>query len=197
MKTKFVVLTGGPGAGKTAVLELAKKRFTRETAFIPESASLIFSGGFWRLPSMSAKMAAQRAIFHVQDELERLVTEEATWKFGLCDRGTLDGLAYWPDAEELFWKQINSSKEAEYKRYFSVIHMRTPDSNGGYNFENKLRVETPEQAHLIDRHIESIWSAHPNYLQIPNSPNFLDKALAALSAIQKSLTNGAHERIEL
>lgn len=42
MKTKFVVLTGGPGAGKTAVLELAKRRFTRDTAFLPEAASLIF-----------------------------------------------------------------------------------------------------------------------------------------------------------
>lgn len=135
-------------------------------------------------------MAAQRAIFHVQDEMERLVIEEGIWKFGVCDRGTLDGLGYWPSSEELFWQQIKSDRETEYKRYISVIHMRTPAGNGGYNHQNSLRLETPEQAQQIDKHIESIWSDHPNYTQIPNYPNFCDKALAALGALQKALASG-------
>lgn len=190
MKTKFIVLTGGPGAGKTAVLEMAKRRFTESTAFLPESASLIFSGGFWRLPSVSAKRAAQRTIFHVQVEMEKLVEDEGLWKVAICDRGTLDGLAYWPGAEDEFWSAIKSSKEIEFRRYSCVIHLRTPDQNGGYNFQNKLRIETPEQARLIDMKIESIWSAHPNYIQIPNQANFFDKALMSLHAIEDQLANG-------
>lgn len=187
MNIKFVVLTGGPGAGKTAVLEMAKKRLIKDVAFLPESASLIFSGGFWRLPSLTAKMAAQRAIFHIQEEMERLVTEEAAWHFGLCDRGTVDGLAYWPSEEKLFWKDVESSKAREFEKYSAVIHMRTPDVNGGYNFQNALRIETAEQAQFIDRRIESIWLGHPNYIQIPNFPSFFDKAAAALNAIQKNI----------
>lgn len=189
MKTKFVVLTGGPGAGKTAVLELAKRRFTKATAILPESASLIFSGGFWRLPSKTANMAAQRAIFHVQREMEILVNEEGSWKYALCDRGTLDGLAYWQATEEQFWKDLGTTKESELRRYAAVIHLRTPTTEGGYNFQNALRTETAEQAHLIDKKIQSIWSAHPSYVQVPNFPNFIDKAKIAITAIQEALLN--------
>lgn len=190
MKTKFVVLTGGPGAGKTAVLEMAKKRFEAETAVLPEAASMIFSGGFWRLPSASAKMAAQRAIYRVQVEMEQLVIDEKRWLRGLCDRGTLDGLAYWPAKESLFWESVESSKKIEFKRYSAVIHMRTPDGDGGYNHQNNLRTETAEQARLIDERIGEIWSNHDNYIQIPNYPNFLEKAVEALQAIHENLNRG-------
>lgn len=190
MKTKFVVLTGGPGAGKTAVLEMAKKRFGLETAVLPEAASMIFSGGFWRLPSASAKMAAQRAIYGVQVEMERLVVEEKRWLRGLCDRGTLDGLAYWPAKEALFWEQIGTTKKKEFRKYAAVIHMRTPEADGGYNYQNTLRVETPEQARLIDERIGEIWAGHSNYIEIPNYPNFLEKAMQALQSIHENLNRG-------
>lgn len=182
--TNFVVLTGGPGAGKTAVLEMAKKRLNRNGVVLPEAASLIFNGGFWRLPSVSARMSAQRAIYHVQTELENLVREEQSWTFALCDRGTLDGLAYWPGDEASFWRNTGTTLTTELAKYSAVIHMRTPDGNGGYNYQNTLRTETPEQAHAIDVHIERIWSRHPQYFQVPNFANFIDKAAAALERIQ-------------
>src|SRR3989344_6909478 len=97
--TRLVVLTGGPGAGKTAVLELLRKILCEHVAILPEAASILFGGGFWRLDSMSGKMAAQRAIFHVQEEMQKLVLDEKKWSMGLCDRGTLDGLAYSPRIE--------------------------------------------------------------------------------------------------
>ena len=185
MKTKFVVLTGGPGAGKTAVLEMAKKKLDKHTVVLPEAASLIFTGGFWRLPSLTARMAAQRAIFHVQDEMEKLVAQEGVWDFALCDRGTLDGLAYWPGTEEMYWSQIGSDSRSEFAKYSAVIHLRTPDGNGGYNLQNIMRTETAEEAHAIDLKIEKVWSGHPNYVQIPNFSNFLDKAAHALERIEE------------
>jgi predicted ATPase len=184
MSTRFVVITGGPGAGKTAVLEMAKKRLDKQCAVLPEAASLIFSGGFWRLPSLTARMAAQRAIFHVQDEMEKLVVQEGAWKFALCDRGTIDGLAYWPGSEEDYWSQIGSDERTEFSKYEAIIHLRTPDSNGGYNLQNVLRTESAEQAREIDLRIERAWCRHVNYIQIPNFPNFLEKALSALKRIE-------------
>ena len=53
--TGFVVLTGGPGAGKTAVLEFIRKVLCQHVAILPEAASILFGGGFWRLDSKSAK----------------------------------------------------------------------------------------------------------------------------------------------
>ncbi len=184
-KLKYVVVTGGPGAGKTAVLEMARVKFCEHCVVLPEAASMIFSGGFWRMPSLSARMAAQRAIFHVQDEMEKLVDGEQRWKFALCDRGTLDGLAYWPGREESFWPEVHSQAERELAKYSAVIHMRVPNGDGGYNYQNILRRETPDEAHAIDKKIESIWSKHPNYVQVPNFPSFWEKAAYALDVLQK------------
>src|SRR3989338_5679779 len=92
---KRIVLTGGPGAGKTAILEVIKKNFCEHITVLPEAASIVFGGGFWRKGSIPAKKAAQRAIYHIQKELEQLVIEEQESAIILCDRCTIDGLAYW------------------------------------------------------------------------------------------------------
>ena len=65
-----VVLTGGPGAGKTAVLELVKQSFCRHVMVLPESAGIVFGGGFPRRRDMMSAQAVKRANFYVQRELE-------------------------------------------------------------------------------------------------------------------------------
>jgi hypothetical protein len=72
----FVALTGGPGAGKTAVLESAGRLLREHVAILPESAGILFGGGFPRHESDVGRRSAQRAIFHVQREVERLVAGE-------------------------------------------------------------------------------------------------------------------------
>lgn len=185
--TSLVVITGGPGAGKTAILEMARKEFCPHVAILPEAASVVFSGGFWRLPSPSARMAAQRAIFHVQKEMEKLVIAEGKWGLGLCDRGTLDGLAYWPGKESDYWLETGTSQAAEMARYKAVIHLRTPGLEMGYNYQNRLRVESAEEARAIDLKIEKIWSGHPRYAQIDSAHDFFKKAAAALQLIADDL----------
>ncbi len=188
----LVVLTGGPGAGKTAVLEMARKNFCSHVAILPESASIIFKGGFWRINSVAGKSAVQRAIFHVQRELEGIVLQDARWALGLCDRGTLDGLAYWPGTEEGFWRDVGSGRATELLRYHAVIHLRTPGEDQGYNNLNELRLETPAEARAIDERIAEIWSAHPRYVAIPSSENFLAKAQAALKALEDEVPACCH-----
>lgn len=186
-QASLVVVTGGPGAGKTAILEMAKKNFCRHVVVIPESASLIFKGGFWRMDTVLAKSAAQRAIFHVQSELEGLAVQDGRWGMALCDRGTLDGLAYWPSSEETFWDQVGSGPASELIRYKAVIHLRTPSDAEGYNQQNELRIESSKEAQIIDERISAIWSKHPRYIQIPSSVDFLTKAKLALNAIEAEL----------
>lgn len=184
---RLVVITGGPGAGKTAILETAKKALCSHVAVLPEAASVVFGGGFWRLPSVAGRSAAQRAIFHVQRELETLVTSEGLWALGLCDRGTLDGLAYWPGTERDYWNELRSNRAAELGRYRAVIHLRTPSAGMGYNNDNLLRIETAREAAIIDERIARIWSAHPRYVQIESSSDFIEKAKAALRVIESEV----------
>lgn len=185
--TKLVVITGGPGAGKTAVLEIVRKDLCEHVVILPEAASIVFGGGFWRLESLSGRQASQRAILHIQQEIERLVIEEEKWPLSLCDRGTLDGLAYWPGDERDFWKAAGTSIEAEYERYHSVIHLRTPTEDLGYNHRNPLRIESAAQASEIDDRIFSIWSKHPRYRMIESTPDFLDKAQSALVYLMEDM----------
>lgn len=139
--TRRVVLTGGPGAGKTAVLELVRATACRHVRVLPEAASIVFGGGFPRGDPSEERRAAQRAIFHVQRELEALGEAEGA-AILLCDRGTLDGLAYWPGDPADLWAAVHSSLEAELQRYAAVIHLRTPTAGEGYNHGNPIRTES-------------------------------------------------------
>jgi ABC-type molybdenum transport system ATPase subunit/photorepair protein PhrA len=69
-KRRRIVLTGGPGAGKTALLELIRQSFCSHVRVLPEAAGVIFGGGFPREDDVECQRAAQRAIFYVQRELE-------------------------------------------------------------------------------------------------------------------------------
>ena len=185
--TKLVVLTGGPGAGKTAVLEMARRVFCAHVTILPEAASLLFGGGFPRHPGEIGQRAVQRAIFHVQREVERLAIEEGKAAVALCDRGTIDGLAYWPDAAEGFWQDLNSDPQSELARYAAVIHLETPPANGGYNHQNPLRSESPVEAKVINDRILAAWSGHPRRSVVLSTNDFLDKAVTALKSISAEM----------
>ncbi|MEW5847627.1 MAG: ATP-binding protein [Myxococcota bacterium] len=184
---KRIVLTGGPGAGKTAVLELVRQHFCRHVRVLPEAAGVLFGGGFPRRTEPGASRAAQRAIFHVQTELEEAELAVDGSAVFLCDRGTLDGLAYWQGAPSEFWAGVRSSEAEQLSRYDVVIHLRTPPANGGYNNTNRLRTETPEEAALIDERIRQAWSGHPRRFTVESTESFLDKAMHAVELIRGEL----------
>ena len=70
---KLVVLTGGPGAGKTAVLEVIRRAFCEHILVLPEAATVLFGGGFNTEPG---RRAAQGAIFHVQRATGEMARDE-------------------------------------------------------------------------------------------------------------------------
>lgn len=129
---KLVVLTGGPGGGKTAVLEMARRYFCQHVAILPESASIVFGGGFPRGDTPRARRSAQRAIFHVQQQLEAVSMENGQRALILCDRGTLDGLAYWPGSQRDFLAEFELDFQRELHRYHAVIHVEVPALGLGY-----------------------------------------------------------------
>ena len=181
-RSPFIVLTGGPGAGKTAILELARRTMGKQVMLLPEAASILFGGGFWRRESIPGRKAAQRAIYYVQREQERMVTDEGG-RFALCDRGTLDGLAYWPEALETFWKELETTIADELGRYRAVIHLRTPAEGHGYNHQNPLRTESGAAAHEIDERILRAWEAHPRRYIIDSTDDFMTKVQRTLKVI--------------
>jgi len=180
-----IVITGGPGAGKTAVLELVRLFFCEHVKTLPEAAGIVFGGRFPRSDRLPLRRAAQRAIFHIQRELESAVeTENAA--VVLCDRGTLDCAAYWVGEGDLF-SAVGTTRDIELARYDAVIHLRTPTSAEAYNHDNPLRLESIDEAAAIDAQIASQWSAHPRRFVVEATEDFLHKAARALALLREEL----------
>jgi predicted ATPase len=183
--TRRIVLTGGPGAGKTAVLELVRQEFCAHVQILPEAAGIIFGGGFPRTGSLEWRRSAQRAIYFVQRELEA-TAEAGNSAVVLCDRGTVDGAAYWPGPES-FWDSVGTTLKSELERYDAVIHLRTPSIESGYNNGNPLRTESPTAAAEIDARLLEIWKGHPRRFIVPPSADFLEKASRTIAILRSEI----------
>jgi hypothetical protein len=182
---KRIVLTGGPGAGKTAVLALVQQSLCKHLRVLPEAAGILFGGGFPRESGVDARQAAQRAIYHVQRELEA-TTAGTDVSIALCDRGTIDGAAYWPEPGTL-WDAVGTTLDAELARYSAVLHLRTPDLGLGYDRTNPLRIETAVEARAIDERIAIAWARHPRRFEIAPASEFLAKAARAVEILRGEL----------
>lgn len=186
------MLTGGPGAGKTAILEVIRHFFCPHMRVLPEAAGIVFGGGFPRGGSVEHRKASQRAIFYIQRELERMAEHDPP-AIVICDRATVDGAAYWPRAAEDageagdFWSAVGTTLDEQIQRYDAVIHLRTPAAANGYNHENPLRIESAAEAVEADRRILEAWSSHPRRTVIEATPDFLSKAAKAVDALRAEM----------
>jgi predicted ATPase len=180
-----VVLTGGPGAGKTAVLELIRLFFCEHVRTLPEAAGIVFGGRFPRSDRPALRQAAQRAIYHIQRELES-VADADNAAIVLCDRGTVDCAAYWTGDGNLF-SAVGTTRAIELARYDAVIHLRTPTSPQDYNTDNPLRLESIEEAAVIDARIAEQWSDHPRRFVLEPTEDFLHKAAQALALLREEV----------
>lgn len=181
-----IVLTGGPGAGKTAVLELVRRTLCRHVIVLPEAAGIVFGGGFPRAGGGHARNAAQRAIYHVQRELEAVADADPDAAITLCDRGTLDGMAYWI-GKEPFWTAVGASRDELLARYDAVVHLRVPNEANGYGHQNPLRLESVEEALAIDMRILRAWDGHPRRYIIDAASDFMSKAERAMEILEREL----------
>jgi predicted ATPase len=180
-----IVVTGGPGGGKTTAADLFRRELGDRVVVVPEAATIIFSGGFPRSTDPDARRAAQSAIYHVQRNIEDVQSARFPGRILLCDRGTLDGAAYWPGEPEAFFRHMGTSYEAELARYDAVVFFESA-AVAGMSIEggNAVRNETLEQALALDRRLRQIWSRHPRFTLIANSPSFFKKLTFGLAAIQ-------------
>lgn len=183
-----VVVTGGPGGGKTTAADLFRREIGDRVVIVPETATLLFSGGFPRPTPEGhddAVRSAQQAIFHVQRNLEDIQSAHYPDRVLLCDRGTVDGGAYWPDGADDYFASVGSTHEAELRRYDAVLFFETAAAGGqGFESENRFRTESQEQAVAIDRRLRALWAPHPRFTLIPHSDSFFRKMTVALGLLE-------------
>ncbi len=185
-----IVLTGGPGGGKTTAADLYRREIGDDVVIVPEAATLLYTGGFPRAGEADVRKATQRAIYHVQVNLEDAQSAHYCSRTLLCDRGTVDGAIYWPSDPLEFFKDVGSSLEKELNRYDAVIFFETA-AVGGISIEggNPMRTESIEQALDLDRKLRALWSKHPNFTMVPHERSFIKKINRGLDVLSKIVTH--------
>jgi len=186
-----IVLTGGPGGGKTTAADLFRREIGERVVLVPEAATMVFSGGFPRATQPQAVHAAQRAIYEVQRNLEDVQAALYPDRVLLCDRGTVDGAAYWPGEPHHFFDDIGSTLERELARYDAVIFFESAAVGGmGIEGGNPVRNESMEKAVELDGKLRALWMKHPKFVLVPHNPSFFKKisyGLAVLDGIVSEL----------
>jgi predicted ATPase len=189
IKNVKVAITGGPSGGKTTLIEALKKEYAGgKVKVVPEAASILYKGGFPRVKSFDGLFHAQKAIYSVQREVEDLRCKIYPEALIVCDRGSLDALAYWPDGAENFFGIVGSSIEAEVSRYHWVIHLDTA-AEPDYDAANEIRTETFLEALSLNEKIKKSWSVHPQRIVINSQQDFLSKMRKATLVIAAILEN--------
>jgi len=184
-----VALTGGPGAGKTTAADLFRREIGDRVVIVPEAATILFQGGFPRSTEAHACRVTQTAIFEVQRHLEDVQAALYPQRTLLCDRGTIDGAAYWPDGDNRYFEAVGTSLEIELERYDAVIFFETA-AVGGIAIEggNPVRNESLDRAVELDRRLHALWSRHPRFIHIPHHPSFFKKIGLGLAEMESVVT---------
>ncbi|MEZ7279440.1 AAA family ATPase [Pseudoalteromonas sp. 68 DY56-GL68] len=182
---KRIVLTGGPGGGKTTAIDLLRREFSNQIVVVPESATMLFSGGIERNDSPSLIKAQQQAIYNLQKHLEHIQRTKHPDRLMLCDRGSLDGLAYWPDNPDEFFVYLNTDLNTELAQYDAVIFFETAAKSGqSIHSNNPVRNESDNQAIILDDKLQAVWSQHPNFNLVKSSESFIQKVMFGINTIQ-------------
>jgi hypothetical protein len=113
----------------------------------------------------------------------------------LCDRGTVDGAAYWPDGQaKSFFEAVGTTHEQELLRYDAVLFFESA-AGGGMAVEggNPIRIESQEQALVLDRRLRGLWSKHPRFFVVPHNHSFVKKITTGLALLESLVAQLAPE----
>ncbi len=201
-----IVLTGGPGAGKTTGQSWIQNCFTKlgyTVLFVPETATELMGGGV--KPQLCASaLDFQRAMLRLQLEKEKVFEEAARGMKAkkiliVCDRGAMDNKAYMSELDFARLLQDFALTEVELRdRYDAVFHMVTA-AKGARRFytteNNKVRTESPDQAVALDDRLIAAWTGHPHLRVIDNAEAFEDKLKRLVAEISSFL--GEPEPLEV
>lgn len=185
-----IAVTGGPGGGKTTAVDLFRREIGDGVVIVPEAATMMFTGGFPRYREPDAVRAAQLAIYHVQRNLEDIQATRYPDRILLCDRGTIDGAAYWPEQDGDFFEALGTSLDRELARYDGVIFFESAAVGGlGIEGGNPVRRETIDEAVELDAKLRTYWSRHERFVVVHHNESFFKKITIGLAVLDEMVAD--------
>ncbi len=187
-ENRRIVLTGGPGAGKTAISSAIALCEPELFVRVPEAASQVYTalGTRWDRLEPGGRREVQRRIFRLQRDQEEQLAGENPGKALLLDRGTIDGAAYWPDGADAYWQDLGTTYDSQLARYDQVLCLQTSAALGLYDGDgsNPCRFEDADAAVANGELLAQLWSGHLNVRFVPAFNRFEDKVAAARALIE-------------
>lgn len=169
-----IVLTGGPGGGKSTLLDELQRNpaWAGQFAALPEAIFMMRHMGI-----SAQERLFQRVMVHMQmaleDGLNRSLGPDDPRPI-LCHRGSLDPLAYWIDrgwAEEAFFSYTGTTLDQQYQRYSAVLHLVTAADGAQEHYARWPEAHRPERiedALRLDGLLHRVWRDHPCYYRLDN-----------------------------
>jgi CYTH domain-containing protein/thymidylate kinase len=196
----FVAVSGGPSAGKSSFLSYAKAGLEDRgfrVGIQPEVATELINGGFvpwagWRNPLDFQSRLLEYMIFR-EDLYARMLAEQDIDKplVLICDRGTLDAIAYIGKAEFVrVAESVGYTLEALRSRYNMVIHLESASVRAAahYTLENNAaRTEKDTEAAALDERTRQAWEGHQHHVVIEGRDDFNAKLTAAFNSMGRVL----------
>jgi predicted ATPase len=177
--SRKIVLTGGPGAGKTVVSRRLAIENPDRFILVPEAATQVYDAlqTRWDRLSVEGRRDVQRQIYHLQVAQEDAMAAKHPDKILLLDRGTIDGAAYWPEGPDEYWRDLGTRLEDQLARYDRVVWMQTCAAVGAYDGDasNACRFEDAEGAIASGNLLAILWGAHPRFIRIDAFANVDEK----------------------
>lgn len=193
MSARRVAISGGPGGGKSTVAAALARELAARVVVVPEVATHLLGGFFPGISGPDDRRAVQRAIYHVQVNLEAVHRARCADDTVLVfDRGVIDGAAYWPDGTEAFFESVCGDPTAARERYDAVLFLESAAQGGlAIDSGNAARTEQRLEAARLDRLLYDLWSPHPRFRFVAHTQTFEAKVESALEALRELI--GASE----
>lgn len=189
---KRVAISGGPGGGKSTVAAAVTRELGAHVVVVPEVATHLLGGFFPPLRDLDDRRALQRAIYHVQVNLEAVFRARADDATVLVfDRGLIDGAAYWPDGVDAFFEHVACDVNAARERYDAVLFLESAAQGGlAIDSDNTTRTERQSEAVRLDSVLYELWAPHPSFHFVAHTATFEAKVQSALGALRSLLAAG-------
>jgi predicted ATPase len=174
-----IVITGGPCAGKTEVWRFLGNAVPGGVP-VPEAATQLILDG--KSEDSLGLEGFQRAVYERQLALEEGGREKGLLL--LCDRGLLDGLAYFPSLFDC----LEVSREKVLNRYAMVIQLEVIRDSHAYDMHfgnNPARHEDHERALALEKDLERVYEGHSTYFLLAGSLE--EKKREALRLVRERL----------
>lgn len=203
MKITKIVLTGGPGSGKTTMIEALKSNLKEKgykVIVVNETARELAGEGMATMGDEDYVLEFQDLVLKTQVAKEKSIENFCKNAYFedvviLYDRGTLDNKAYLKNEEDfdnLLTK--NNLKEIElYDKYNLVINLKSAANLGEEFYKNdEVRKEKNNEAILLDYKTTNAWVLSPN-LKIIEPTVDIEEKIAKVTNIVDDYLTGNYE----